>query len=65
MDDTLSLLSVAVYFHPQAHNDLLKTSVAKLQAFGIPVEELGFKPLESSSGQSLGQSPAALVYASN
>ncbi|KAF4101573.1 hypothetical protein G5714_018005 [Onychostoma macrolepis] len=49
----------------KAHNDLLKTSVAKLQAFGIPVEELGFKPLESSSGQSLGQSPAALVYASN
>uniref|UniRef100_A0A672R118 Dynein regulatory complex subunit 4 n=1 Tax=Sinocyclocheilus grahami TaxID=75366 RepID=A0A672R118_SINGR len=49
----------------KVHNDLLKTYVAKLQAFGIPVEELGFKPLESSSGHSLGQGPAALVYASN
>uniref|UniRef100_A0A673IU07 Dynein regulatory complex subunit 4 n=1 Tax=Sinocyclocheilus rhinocerous TaxID=307959 RepID=A0A673IU07_9TELE len=48
-----------------AHNDLLKTYIAKLQEFGIPVEELGFKPLESSSGQSLGQGPAALVYVSN
>ncbi|XP_043119867.1 dynein regulatory complex subunit 4 isoform X2 [Puntigrus tetrazona] len=49
----------------KAHNDLLKTSVAKLQAFGIPVEELIFKPLESSPGRSLGQGPAALVHASN
>ncbi|XP_050958514.1 dynein regulatory complex subunit 4 isoform X2 [Labeo rohita] len=36
----------------KAHNDLLKTSEAKLRAFGIAVENLGFKPLESSSGQS-------------
>uniref|UniRef100_A0A9J7Y0W5 Dynein regulatory complex subunit 4 n=2 Tax=Cyprinus carpio TaxID=7962 RepID=A0A9J7Y0W5_CYPCA len=49
----------------KAHNDLLKTSVAKLRAFGIPVEELDFKPLESSSGQSLGQGPASLVSAPN
>lgn len=49
----------------KAHNDLLKTSVAKLRAFGIPVEELDFKPLESNSGQSLGQGPASLVSAPN
>uniref|UniRef100_A0A671S1S6 Dynein regulatory complex subunit 4 n=1 Tax=Sinocyclocheilus anshuiensis TaxID=1608454 RepID=A0A671S1S6_9TELE len=49
----------------KAHNDLLKTSVAKLRAFGIPVEELDFKPLESGSGQSLGQGPASLVSAPN
>ncbi|XP_077060481.1 dynein regulatory complex subunit 4 isoform X3 [Siphateles boraxobius] len=50
----------------KAYNDLLKTSEAKLRAFGIPVEELGFKPLESSvAGQSLGQGPAALVSVPN
>ncbi|KAK2894901.1 hypothetical protein Q8A67_012130 [Cirrhinus molitorella] len=49
----------------KAHNDLLKTSEAKLQAFGIPVEELCFKPLESSSGQSLSQGPAAQVSTPN
>lgn len=48
----------------KAHNDLLKTYEAKLQAFGIPMEELGFKPLESSvAGHSLGQGPAGLVSA--
>ncbi|XP_055776954.1 dynein regulatory complex subunit 4-like isoform X3 [Salvelinus fontinalis] len=48
----------------KAHNDLLKTYEAKLQAFGIPMEELGFKPLESSvGGHSLGQGPAGLVSA--
>ncbi|XP_064836351.1 dynein regulatory complex subunit 4-like [Oncorhynchus masou masou] len=46
----------------KAHNDLLRTYEAKLQAFGIPMEELGFKPLESSvAGHSLGQGPAGLV----
>ncbi|XP_050958513.1 dynein regulatory complex subunit 4 isoform X1 [Labeo rohita] len=49
----------------KAHNDLLKTSEAKLRAFGIAVENLGFKPLESSSGQSFGQDPAAHVSTSN
>ncbi|XP_016115439.1 growth arrest-specific protein 8-like [Sinocyclocheilus grahami] len=49
----------------KAHNDLLKTSLAKLRAFGIPVEELDFKPLESGSGQSLDQGPASLVSAPN
>ncbi|XP_051726995.1 dynein regulatory complex subunit 4 isoform X4 [Ctenopharyngodon idella] len=49
----------------KAYNDLLKTSEAKLQEFGIHVEELGFKPLESIVGQSLGQGSAALVSAPN
>ncbi|XP_023646085.1 dynein regulatory complex subunit 4 isoform X1 [Paramormyrops kingsleyae] len=48
----------------KAHNDLLRTCEAKLSAFGIPVEELGFKPLESSvAGQTLGLGPAGLVSA--
>ncbi|XP_064599242.1 dynein regulatory complex subunit 4-like [Liolophura sinensis] len=48
----------------KAHNDLLRTYEAKLQQFGIPTEELGFKPLESTvGGQSLGQGPAGLVSA--
>ncbi|XP_056621941.1 dynein regulatory complex subunit 4 isoform X3 [Triplophysa dalaica] len=43
----------------KTYNDLLRTSEAKLRAFGFPVEELGFKPLESSvSGRTLGQVPA-------
>ncbi|XP_056334881.1 dynein regulatory complex subunit 4 isoform X3 [Danio aesculapii] len=50
----------------KAHNDLLKTSEAKLQAFGIPVEELCFKPLKSSvNGQSVDQGPAMFVSSSN
>ncbi|XP_071764081.1 dynein regulatory complex subunit 4-like [Centroberyx gerrardi] len=48
----------------KAHNDLLQTYEAKLRAFGVPVEELGFKPLESSlAGQTLGRGPAGLVSA--
>ncbi|KAM3872146.1 dynein regulatory complex subunit 4-like [Diretmus argenteus] len=46
----------------KAHNDLLQTYEVKLRAFGIPVEELGFKPLESSlAGLTLGKGPAGLV----
>lgn len=48
----------------KAHNDLLKTSEAKLRAFGIPVEELCFEPLKSN-GQSVGQGPAMFVSSSN
>ncbi|MGH0148814.1 UNVERIFIED_CONTAM: hypothetical protein FKN15_021922 [Acipenser sinensis] len=45
----------------KAHNDLLRTYETKLRAFGIPVDELGFKPLESTvAGQTLGQGPAGL-----
>lgn len=48
----------------KAHNDLLRTYEAKLQQFGIPTDELGFKPLESTvGGQQLGQGPAGLVSA--
>ncbi|XP_068117060.1 dynein regulatory complex subunit 4 isoform X2 [Hyperolius riggenbachi] len=49
----------------KAHNDLLRTYEAKMRGFGIPVEELGFKPLESLvPGQTLGQGPAGLVASS-
>lgn len=47
---------------PQAHNDLLRTYEAKLLAFGIPLDNVGFKPLETAvMGQTLGQGPAGLV----
>ncbi|XP_042311208.1 dynein regulatory complex subunit 4 isoform X2 [Sceloporus undulatus] len=46
----------------KAHNDLLRTYEAKLSAFGIPLDNLGFKPLETSVlGQTLGQGPAGFV----
>lgn len=48
----------------QAHNDLLRTYEAKLVAFGIPLDNVGFKPLETAViGQTLGQGPAGLVGA--
>ncbi|XP_071083552.1 dynein regulatory complex subunit 4-like [Haliotis cracherodii] len=48
----------------KAHNDLLRTYESKLRQFGIPTEELGFKPLESTvGGQTLGHGPAGLVSA--
>lgn len=48
----------------KAHNDLIRTYESKLKAFGVPTEELGFKPLESTLGiQTLGQGPAGLVSA--
>ncbi|XP_071957561.1 dynein regulatory complex subunit 4-like [Antedon mediterranea] len=48
----------------KAHNDLLRTYESKLQTFGVPTEELGFKPLESTvGGQQLGQGSAGLVAA--
>jgi len=48
----------------KAHNDLLRTYESKLVAFGIPPEELGFKPLETTiAGQQLGKGPAGLVSA--
>ncbi|KAM6057493.1 dynein regulatory complex subunit 4 [Chlamydotis macqueenii] len=46
----------------KAHNDMLATFEAKLTAFGIPLDNLGFKPLASPVlGQALGQGPAGLV----
>lgn len=48
----------------KAHNDLLRTYEAKLMQFGIPIDELGFKPLDATvTGQMLGQGPAGLVSA--
>jgi hypothetical protein len=53
---------INVFF--QAHNDLIRTYEAKLNSFGVPTEELGFKPLESNvGGQQLGKGPAGLVAA--
>lgn len=47
---------------PQAHSDLLRTYEAKLLAFGVPLDNVGFKPLETAViGQTLGQGPAGLV----
>ncbi|XP_062967488.1 dynein regulatory complex subunit 4 isoform X3 [Cynocephalus volans] len=46
----------------KAHNDLLRTYEAKLLAFGVPLDNVGFKPLETAvTGQTLGQGPAGLV----
>ncbi|KAM9374112.1 dynein regulatory complex subunit 4 [Phaethornis superciliosus] len=46
----------------KAHNDLLQTMEAKLTAFGIPLDNLGFKPLAIPlPGRTLGQGPAGLV----
>jgi hypothetical protein len=41
----------------KAHNDLIRVYEAKLAAFGIPVEELGFKPLVTN----INTGPAGLV----
>lgn len=46
----------------KAHNDLLKTYDSKMLQFGIPKEELGFTPLESSLNvQQIGLGAAGLV----
>ncbi|KAH8858047.1 Dynein regulatory complex subunit 4 [Schistosoma japonicum] len=45
-----------------AHNDLLLACEGKLQQFGIPVQELGFRPLKTTlNTQKLGHGPAGLV----
>jgi growth arrest-specific protein 8 len=41
----------------KAHNDLIRVYEAKLAEFGIPAEELGFRPLVTNTGQG----PAGLV----
>lgn len=46
----------------KAHNDLIRTYEAKLSSFGVPTDELGFRPLESNvTGHQLGKGPAGLV----
>lgn len=47
----------------KAHNDVIRTYEAKMQEYGIPFEELGFRPLEPNPGQPLGTGPAGLVSA--
>ncbi|XP_074769423.1 dynein regulatory complex subunit 4 isoform X3 [Athene noctua] len=42
----------------KAHNDMLRTFEAKLTAFGIPLDNLGFQPMANPA---LGQGPAGLV----
>ena len=41
----------------KAHNDLIRVYEAKLAEFGIPAEELGFRPLVTNTGTG----PAGLV----
>ncbi|VDP15798.1 unnamed protein product [Schistosoma margrebowiei] len=46
----------------KAHNDLLLACESKLQQFGIPFQELGFRPLKTTlNTQKLGHGPAGLV----
>eukprot|EP00035_Acanthoeca_spectabilis_P020184 m.431551 g.431551 ORF g.431551 m.431551 type:complete len:481 (-) comp17317_c0_seq1:116-1558(-) len=47
----------------KAHNDVIRTYEAKLTKFGVPVEELGFEPMELNPGQQIGSAPAGLVSA--
>ena len=43
----------------KAHNDVIRVYESKLTEFGIPVEELGFRPLLANTGTG----PAGLVVA--
>ena len=54
MPDTISHANAQV---SKAHNDLIRVYEAKLSEFGVPVEELGFRPLVTNT--SMG--PAGLV----
>ena len=54
-----SLLTYFTYTPPQAHNDVIRVYESKLTEFGIPVEELGFRPLLTNTGTG----PAGLVVA--
>jgi len=47
----------------KAHNDVIRAYESKLREFGIPLEELGFRPVAVNPGQPLGQGPAGLVSA--
>lgn len=44
----------------KAHNDMLRTFLARLRDYNIPIDDLGFKPLVID-GLQLGQGPSALV----
>ena len=47
----------------KAHNDLIRTYESRLADLGIPAEDLGFRPLATRPGQTLGSGPAGLVSA--
>ena len=49
----------------KAHNDVIRAYESKLREFGIPLEELGFRPVAVNPGQPLGQGPAGLVAATS
>ncbi|XP_053934565.1 dynein regulatory complex subunit 4 isoform X2 [Cuculus canorus] len=61
-DDAIKDLQLQLARVCKAHNDMLQVFQGKLAAFGIPLDSLGFKPLESPVlGQEIGQGPAGLV----
>ncbi|XP_071423857.1 dynein regulatory complex subunit 4 [Pithys albifrons albifrons] len=61
-NDTIQDLQLKLARVCKAHNDMLQTFEAKLTAFGIPLDNLGFQPLSFPlPGQELGQGPAGLV----
>ncbi|KAJ7424210.1 Growth arrest-specific protein 8 [Willisornis vidua] len=61
-NDTIQDLQLQLARVCKAHNDMLQTFEAKLTAFGIPLDNLGFQPLSFPLlGQELGQGPAGLV----
>ncbi|KFW84027.1 Growth arrest-specific protein 8, partial [Manacus vitellinus] len=61
-NDTIQDLQLQLARVCKAHNDMLQTFEAKLTAFGIPLDNLGFQPLAFPlPGQELGQGPAGLV----
>eukprot|EP00052_Salpingoeca_macrocollata_P035914 m.16222 g.16222 ORF g.16222 m.16222 type:complete len:479 (-) comp8868_c0_seq1:93-1529(-) len=45
----------------KAHNDMLQAYDAKLREFGIPTDELGFKPVNLGPSVTLGKGPAGLT----
>lgn len=45
----------------KAHDDLLITYEAKMVQYGIPIDELGFKPIRTTAEMKLGLGPAGLV----
>ena len=60
-NDDIKALQYDVAKVSKAHNDLIRVYEAKLSEFGIPVEELGFRPLVTSTTTG----PAGLVAATS
>ncbi|XP_069724918.1 dynein regulatory complex subunit 4-like [Phaenicophaeus curvirostris] len=61
-DTTIKDLQLQLARACKAHNDMLQAFKGKLTAFGIPLDNLGFKPLERPE---VGQGPAGLVSVPN